>query len=507
MNVDTRTAEVAGDAAVAAIYASFLLGDEEFALDVRHVHEVVNRPTVLTPMPLAPAFAAGVFNLRGAIVAVLDMRRLLARQDEQPAPAQAKVVIVEYHGARLGLMFDDTCRVLRPRGDERAVLAYADGSVHPVVCGVLKVDSALIRVLDLPRLLALQDIPHAQTAAGSAAAARVRRKHKRCISFRVGGSRLAFCISGIQAIVPAAGVEQSPIRDPLCAGVMRIRGSVVPVVPLARLLGAESADGRGDAADRRVIVLALGQAHVGLLVDAVDSIDAYSDEDLMTVPALSRNRAGLYTGCIDFGDRGHVFLLDSAQVLSADELARITGQHSALFTAADADSPGGRRRTAARLSYLWFDAGLAFALPMTEVREIVANSGDLIAMPGAPDHVCGMYNLRGALVTVVDVRCFYRLPVDPDTPPKNSKIIVLDQADTLLGLRVDDVCSILHIEADSKIGVPHLLRRTMPAAMRGDVSEIIPVNREGRASAHLLVLSVQRLLAGIESKQPDTVDA
>src|SRR5437588_12828385 len=59
------------------VYASFLIGDEEFALDVHCVQEVVNLPAKIAPMPLSPDFVAGVFNLRGVIIPMLSMARLL----------------------------------------------------------------------------------------------------------------------------------------------------------------------------------------------------------------------------------------------------------------------------------------------------------------------------------------------------------------------------------------------------------------------------------------------
>ena len=64
-------------AVVRTVYASFLLGKEEFALDVRHVQEVVKLPTHIVAMPLAPDFCLGIFNLRGIIIPLLSTDRLL----------------------------------------------------------------------------------------------------------------------------------------------------------------------------------------------------------------------------------------------------------------------------------------------------------------------------------------------------------------------------------------------------------------------------------------------
>src|SRR5690606_33040601 len=120
-----------------------------------------------------------------------------------------------------------------------------------------------------------------------------------------------------------------------------------------------------------------------------------------------------------------------------------------------------------RRPYLWFRARDAFALPMPAVREIIDCSAELIAMPGSPSFVAGMVNLRGQLVTVIDVRAFYELDdAAVDTVQQAlRRIVVLDQGDMLLGLLVDSVESIARIDAADRMPVPHLMRNAMPMAV------------------------------------------
>jgi len=61
----------------AGIFGSFWLGEAEFALPVNHVQEVVNPPSVYTPVPLSPPDLVSLFNLRGMVIPVVDLRRLL----------------------------------------------------------------------------------------------------------------------------------------------------------------------------------------------------------------------------------------------------------------------------------------------------------------------------------------------------------------------------------------------------------------------------------------------
>lgn len=57
-------------------YGSFFLGDIELAINVKAIQEVVNYPDTITLMPLSPHFLVGVFNLRGLIVPIVNLKKI-----------------------------------------------------------------------------------------------------------------------------------------------------------------------------------------------------------------------------------------------------------------------------------------------------------------------------------------------------------------------------------------------------------------------------------------------
>ncbi len=54
-------------------YLTFLLGDEVYGVDIRSVQEIIGT-TPVTPVPNCPPCMRGIINLRGKIIAVLDLR-------------------------------------------------------------------------------------------------------------------------------------------------------------------------------------------------------------------------------------------------------------------------------------------------------------------------------------------------------------------------------------------------------------------------------------------------
>ena len=88
-----------------------LIGGQLFGLPILRVQDVF-APERLTKVPLAPAEIAGVLNLRGRIVTLIDMRRRLGlgqREDSSPAMA----VGVESRGESYGLLIDSVGEVLK----------------------------------------------------------------------------------------------------------------------------------------------------------------------------------------------------------------------------------------------------------------------------------------------------------------------------------------------------------------------------------------------------------
>lgn len=90
--------------------------------------------------------------------------------------------------------------------------------------------------------------------------------------------------------------------------------------------------------------------------------------------------------------------------------------------------------SAERLLIVELRGGL-YGIDSGVVREIVPVI-DATRLPGAPAHVRGVVNLRGQLLTVVDVG--HRLTGTPAETPEGS-IVVVTMAERALGLLVDDV--------------------------------------------------------------------
>ena len=118
-------------------YCVFRAGRECFCLTVLEVEEVVNWPQV-TSLPLAPSFLVGIFNLRGAIVPIIDIVPGEGRRSDLPP---RRVVVAkrasedDRDDLRLGIAADEvlgTCTTAEP-----LLIDQAPRDV-PHCCGVLR---------------------------------------------------------------------------------------------------------------------------------------------------------------------------------------------------------------------------------------------------------------------------------------------------------------------------------------------------------------------------------
>lgn len=86
-----------------------------------------------------------------------------------------------------------------------------------------------------------------------------------------------------------------------------------------------------------------------------------------------------------------------------------------------------------------------YGLDIMRVQEIIL-MGQITRMPEVPDFMCGLINLRGHVIPIVDLRRRFDLPAgDAD---EHTRIIVVNVSGQTIGMVVDAVHEVLRINAD-----------------------------------------------------------
>jgi purine-binding chemotaxis protein CheW len=125
----------------------FSLGEEEYALPITHVQEIIR---YAEPRAIASAadWIRGVISLRGKIIPVCDLATRLRLESERSD--HAKIVIVETAGGTAGVIVDDVEEVLTV---DESLFDAVPAAGADVIEAIAKLDDRLVILLDADSVL------------------------------------------------------------------------------------------------------------------------------------------------------------------------------------------------------------------------------------------------------------------------------------------------------------------------------------------------------------------
>ncbi|MCA8962343.1 MAG: purine-binding chemotaxis protein CheW [Planctomycetes bacterium] len=139
-------------------YVTFHVGDLLVGIDVQIVQEINRLQCGVTPVPRAPEHIRGVLHLRGEVVTVLDLRRLLGLPPSE-LTRHSRNVVVDHDGERFALVVDRIADVESCSPDQ---IEQPPGNVRGVdercFIGVLQVERGIVALLDIATLIGSQGV-------------------------------------------------------------------------------------------------------------------------------------------------------------------------------------------------------------------------------------------------------------------------------------------------------------------------------------------------------------
>lgn len=476
------------------IFCSFKIDSLEVCLNVSAVQEVVNYPSHIIKMPLSPDFLEGVFNLRNMIIPIINLRSLLKLEKSDTIETH-KVGIIDYQGARVGLIFDTTSEIIRLSHTELSQLTYSDDSEH-VIKGVLRLSEGerVIQLINPKALFKIENIPQILSSQKNHLEKESVKAYlrKKCITFTVSKVKMAFNISEIYEVINLKEVKKSALYHELCSGHIVLRGQTVSIINFKKLLKLDFTE---DCFDSKIIVLKTENGLFGFKVDSVDSINSYEDENIMPIPLVNKERKEMFVGAIPLTQTEDVILLSGKNLLSHSEVKELCMEHKVNYKVTEEVST----KTFDRESYVSFKSKNLFGVSIKDISEIIHFSDDILEAPNMPSFVKGVLNLRGKLVTIIDMRSYYNMP-EYDGDAKKTKILIFEREGEKFGLIVDEVESIITINSENKLKLPSLMLRELKEEFEDDIKEVISLENEGEDKKALIVLNIGAVRNRLDSK-------
>jgi purine-binding chemotaxis protein CheW len=313
---------------------SFYLSQQEYALPLDRVREIIPLPDHIAELPRPETAVLGVVTLRDRLLPLVSLRALLGLPAGDLSERSGKVVVMSIGEGSIGLAVDATREILRLDPDTvdpaPALLTRGEGDAEIVSICRLDDGRRLVALLAPDRLFRsdlVRRIIDDQAAGESGMQAEANAMaDEQFIIFRLGHQDYGIPIAAVGEIArPPERLTRLPKAPEFVDGVMNLRGSVVPIVDLRRRFDLGDTE---QAGSRRILMLAIGGVIAGFLVDSVSEILKVTTDAICPAPELSPDQMLLISRVINLEDSGRLILLvDPAQLLDqveADLLAKFS---------------------------------------------------------------------------------------------------------------------------------------------------------------------------------------
>jgi purine-binding chemotaxis protein CheW len=448
-------------------FVTFRLDDAIWGLPLAEVQEITRMPDVVR-VPRSPNSLTGLANLRGTVLPVADLRRLMRFADAPPSES-ARVVVLD-RGFPIGFKVDGMASLVSVEASRIEPPDQVGSAIDPAMLrGMFRGTggTGTTRILD-PDALLRRDFGQRRASGGApvrrqgpdAAPAREPKAAAASadalvvVSFLLGRQEYAFPLARVREILPLPdAVSAVPRAETAVLGVTTIRDELVPLLSLHALLGFPLPD-RSDERPR-VIVVSYGRTSVGLVADRTRDILRIDPSLVDAVPTmLSRGdgTAELQAICRLDGGRRLVSVLSPDRLFRHDIVTDVVAEGDC---AREAEMAGDRRAGTDEQQFIVFRLDREeYAVPIDAVDEVTRRPDALTRVPKAPEFIEGVMNLRGTVIPVVDQRRRFDLPAAESTD--RQRVIVITFDGLRAGFLVDGASELVKIPASAIGPAPEL---------------------------------------------------
>ena len=474
---------------------TFRAASQLYAVPAGDVREIVRTPP-LVRVPLGPKALLGLGNLRGSVLPVAGLARLLGRSDTG-ASDKSRVIVLEGKSP-FGLMVDEVDALLEVSSSQvKAAEAEFSASEGELLKGVFRAEdsSEPVKILDLQGLLARAFGAFTRNAPARSGAA-VRQASREAIVaddrdilivFEVGGQEFALPIASVIEVLRAPATTTAlPHSETAVLGMVGLRDALLPLMSLQALLGLSGSERSGKSKGGMVIVAAVGGATVGLAADSVQDIIRVDRSELEPVPVViaSRTKGETRVQSVIKADGGRrlIAVLSPDQLFREDIMTRIRQQ---MPTAGP--GPQASANTSERIFLVFTLGGQEYGLAISAVEEVARLPDQVTKLPRSPDFLKGVINLRGSVLPIIDQRRRFELPEQGEDEAR--RLVVIRIGANIAGFIVDGVSEVLRTAESAIEAAPDIVGGA--AVLEG----VLNLESSGRM---ILLLDPSRLLSTTE---------
>lgn len=140
------------DGAAAQEVITFLIGAQEFCVDVMVVREI-RVWTPATPVAHAPSYMCGVINLRGTVLPIIDFAARLGFAPSEPTTRHA-ILVIQIRQQVVGLLVEGVSEILTVNPDAiQPTPDVASQTAKDFIRGIVAIDGRMISLIALDAIV------------------------------------------------------------------------------------------------------------------------------------------------------------------------------------------------------------------------------------------------------------------------------------------------------------------------------------------------------------------
>jgi purine-binding chemotaxis protein CheW len=142
----------------------------------------------------------------------------------------------------------------------------------------------------------------------------------RFLEFSLGGEDYAIPLLMVKEVISVPETTPIPKSPSHFVGIMNLRGQVISIVDLRKKLKIESNKNLEEA----VIIVDIGEMNIGVIVDSINKVLAFSSEDVSEMPEIENQVNTAFIFGVYKKEHSLTILLDIAKVLDLKDMAAIS---------------------------------------------------------------------------------------------------------------------------------------------------------------------------------------
>ncbi|MCG8333110.1 MAG: chemotaxis protein CheW [Proteobacteria bacterium] len=426
-------------------YVTFSIGEELFGVDIMCVESIIP-PQTITEVPRTPDYFLGIINLRGDVISIIDMRKRFGLEPMEETP-DTRIVVILTNGILVGMLVDRIASIeSMAAGKLQKAPPMAKLEHKKFISSSFKLPNEKIlltlhhqKLIDDKDFVVEGEIKFSQEIVETGSKSRDSWvKEIPLVSFKIGEEHYTLESKYVEEIIFIPELTEVPDMEDLVDGIFYLRNSVVPVVRLGERLGSGKMTVTPDS---QVIIIKrdLYGIKLGLIVDDISEIFFVLEDEIVGSPInINKAQSEQLKGVFKFRRNDEsliIMLLELEKLFTEIELNQL--RELEYSTELEETEQIERESTVGILEFIVADE--RYAIKVADTNEVIKVI-KTVPVPKAPPYIKGIINLRGDVISIVEVG----LLVDRKRRKltKDARILIVKAGKESAGLLVSKVLGI-----------------------------------------------------------------